>query len=196
MVSTTIGNILIGMTFLRKYSATLETSKHPVHSSDFSPQLKHAKGQFKGKMGKLSAAQKVVVAPFQQINIPTSTNEEQRTSQRLIEANPTITRKAAPFVTLAIMSFENKRTIIQITNPSDHTHIINPVALFSNFSVLTPNQTKRAKPMPLEKFSLITQFLEDAPQLINQLFDEPTYTEQINDTQRRTHALILTPQYA
>ena len=139
MVSLTMGNVLSGMVFLKKYSVTLDNSKHPINFPDMSLQLKNANGKYKRKMCKLPASQILVVSPLQQIMIPICTNEEKSTSQRTLEATPSVTGKAALLVTPAIVKLENNRTVNQITNPSDHTYTTNLGANLANLIVLLPN---------------------------------------------------------
>ena len=126
-------------------------------------------------MCELRAAQRLVVTPFQQIMVRMCTNEYMSTSRGTVEATPSVTQKVALIVASAIS--ENNKTVNRITNWTDHTYTINPSALLANIAVLTPNQTINVKPMPLEQLNLINQFLEGASQVLHQLFQELTYSE-------------------
>ena len=156
MVLTTMGHILFGMTFLRKHRMTLDISKHLVHFRDISLQLKPSNENYKCKTCILRDAQKNVVSPFQQFILPMCTNEEMSSSQGTIEATPSVNQKAALLITPAIVKLENNTSVIQITNPNNHTYTISPGAVLANFTNLTPNPAKNFNPMPLEQLSLIS----------------------------------------
>ena len=99
------------------------------------------------------------------------------TSQGIVEATSSDTRKAALFVTPAIVKLENKKIVIQMTSPHNHTHTIRPSAVLANFTVLTPKRAKNVKPISLEQLRLTRQFPKEAPQVINQLFQQPINSE-------------------
>ena len=174
MVLPMIGKTLIGMTFLRKYSVTFDIGKCLVHFSYLSLQLEHSIGKYKCKMSDLRGAQKLVQPRFQQIMVPMCTNEDMSTSQDTVEAIRGVIRKTALLVTLAIVNLGNNKTVIQICNPTDRTYTINTGAVLAKFTILTLNQARNVKPMPLKQLSLISHFPEEALQVFDQLFQEPT----------------------
>ena len=123
------------------------------------------------------ATTKLVVPAFQRTMFPMSTNEDMSTEHVTVEATASVTRKAALPVTSAIVKLENKKTVLQITNPEDHTYAINPGAVLALFTVVTSNQAKNVKPTPLDPLRLISQFLGTVPHVIDQLIHEPTINE-------------------
>ena len=177
-VSETMENILIGMTFLKKYSKTLVISKHLVHFKDYSLQLKNAKGKNKYKM-RIRRSSENGGNPTLQIMIPMCTKEEKITSQSTLEATPSVTRELPELLTPNIVTLKNNKTVIQITNPTERNYTTNPGAKLATFTVLTPNHTKNIEAMPVEQLSLIKQFPEEAPQMIDQLLHEPTCNDDI-----------------
>ena len=146
MILTTMGHILLGMTFLRKHRMTLDISKHLVHFPDLSLQLKHSNENYKCKTCILRYAQKNVVSPFEQFIVPMCKNEEMSSSQGTIEATLSVNQKAALLVTPAIVKLENNTSVIQITNPNNHTYTISSGAVLANFTNLTPIQLKNSSP--------------------------------------------------
>ena len=177
MALPTMGNIFIGMVFLKKDWRTLDFSENLVHFPDFQLQLKRSNRKYKYKMCNSRAAQKLLVPLLQQIKVLMCTVEDMNTSQGTVETNPSVNRKAALLVTPATVKLENNNTLIQVSNPSDHTYTISQGAALVNFTALTPSHVKNLKPMPLEQLSPTSHFPEEAPQVIDKLFQEPTHSE-------------------
>ena len=63
MILPTMGNILIGMSFFKKYSVTLDLANNIVRFPDITLQLRPTNGKFKTKMMELRTSQKVVYTP-------------------------------------------------------------------------------------------------------------------------------------
>ena len=70
MVLPTMGNVLIGMSFFRKYSVTLDLANNIVKFPDITLQLRSVNGKFKNKLLELKTTQKMVVQPNQQVFVP------------------------------------------------------------------------------------------------------------------------------
>ena len=170
----TMGNVLIGMSFSKQYSVTLD-----IHFPDVSLQLHEANGKYSCDMCELRAAQKIVLSPYQQVMIPVCNNAEIGRTTGTAEATPTITRKETLLVTLAIFKFEKDYTDMQISNPHDHIFGINAGAILAIFFVLGPNQAEHVKPFAPEHFKLLTQHPDDATAVINKLFHEVPTTAKL-----------------
>ena len=67
MILPTVGNILIGLSFFKKYSVTLDLANHIVGFPEITLQLKPPIGKFKLPMLKLRASQKTTISPRQQV---------------------------------------------------------------------------------------------------------------------------------
>ena len=91
MVSSTMGNILIGKSFLRKYSKTLDISKRLVHFPALSLQLKNSNGKYKWNMCKRLETQKLVVARSKKFWLPcarTKTSARERVQLNSAQQSP------------------------------------------------------------------------------------------------------------
>ena len=86
MVLPTMGNILIRMSFFRRYSLTLDLKNNLVHRPDLSLQIRPHHGKFSCRAFELKALQKVVVGPCEQVL--TITAAELENSFGTSEANP------------------------------------------------------------------------------------------------------------
>ena len=66
MVLPTMGNVLIGMLFSKKYPVTLDLANNIVKFPDITLQLRSVNGKFKNKLLELKTIQKIVIQPNQQ----------------------------------------------------------------------------------------------------------------------------------
>ena len=60
MVLPTMGNVLIGMSFFKKYSVTLDLANNIVKFPDITLQLRLVNGKFKNKLLEMKTTQKIV----------------------------------------------------------------------------------------------------------------------------------------
>ena len=173
-----MGNFLSGMTFLKNYSVTFDFSKYLVHFPDLSQQHKQFNGDYFQDVRITYKWLRNLWCPRSNKFFPMSTNEDMSTSLATVEATTSVTRKAFLLVRAAIVKLENNNTIIRITNPNDKTYTSSSLAALLKFTVLTPYQDENDKSTQLKQLSLIRQLLEKAPQVIDQLFREPTCSDK------------------
>ena len=94
-----MGNVIIGMSFLTKYSVSVDVKNHTVHFPDISLQLKQKRtGKFKCSMVELRATQRVVLNPFQQVLVNVDTDRDLADSTGIVEATEAFQRKSAMWV--------------------------------------------------------------------------------------------------
>ena len=70
MILSTMGNILIGMSFFKKYSVTPDLANNVVKFLDITLQLKPERGRYKIQMIKLRRTRKTVIQPDHQLIVP------------------------------------------------------------------------------------------------------------------------------
>ena len=70
MILPTMGNILIEMSFFKKYSVTLDLANNVVKFPDITLQLKPKRGRYKMQMIEIQTTQKTVIQPDHQIIFP------------------------------------------------------------------------------------------------------------------------------
>ena len=86
MILPTMGNILIGMSFSKKYSVTLDFAIIIVSFSEITLQLKPQDGKFKFQILELRASQKTTISPRQQVFVPVMTEKDIGTVTGTVEA--------------------------------------------------------------------------------------------------------------
>ena len=125
MILPTMGNILIGMSFFKKYSVVLDTANHIVKFPDITLQLRNKKGKFTCSYLDLRAAQKIVIQPMQQIMVPVHADTGIDSAHGIVEEAPPFARKSELLVSPAIVELSDGKTAVQVTNPLDHVYTIN-----------------------------------------------------------------------
>ena len=172
MILPTMGNILIGMSFFKKYSVTLDLANNIVRFPEITLQLRPQNGKFKLQMLELRASQKTTIPPRQQVFIPVVAEKDIGHVTGTVEAFPAFERKTELLVSPTMSEINDQQSHVQITNYLDHTITIPQHTTVAVFRILTPNQAKNVQPMPNEQLTLISKFPDEANNVINQLFQE------------------------
>ena len=173
MILPTMGNILIGISFFKKYSVTLDLANNIVRFPEITLQLRPQNGKFKLQMLELRASQKTTIQPRQQVFIPVTSEKDIGQVTGTVEAFPAFERKTELLVSPSMSEINDQQTHVQITNYLDHSITIPQNTTVAVFRILTPNQAKNVQPMTSEQLTLITKFPDEATNVINQLFQEP-----------------------
>ena len=173
MIRPTMGNILIGMSFFKKYSVTLDLANNVVKFPDITLQLKPERERYKIQMIELRTTQKTVIQPDHQIIVPVLAEKDLGTIQGTVETFPASERKTPLLVSHALTQIIDMRSHVQITNLTCHTITLNPNKTLATFKIMTPNQAKNLQPMSNEQLTLITKYPDEANNVLNQLFQEP-----------------------
>ena len=157
MILPTMGNILIGMSFFKKYSVTLDLANNVVKFPDITLQLKPERGRYKVQMLELRTSQKIVIQPDHQIMVPVIAEKDFGTIQGTVETFPAFERKTQLLVSPALTQITEMKSHVQITNLTCHTITLNPNTTVATFRIMTPNQAKNLQPMSNEQLTLITK---------------------------------------
>ena len=173
MILPTMGNILIGMSFFKKYSGTLDLANNVVKFPDITLQLKPERGRYKIQMIELRTTQKTVIQPEHQIIVPVLAERDLGTIQGTVETLPAFERKTQLLVSPALTQIADTKSHVQITNLTCHTITLNPNTTVTTFKILTLNQAKNLQPMSNEQLTLISKYPDEANNGLNQLFQEP-----------------------
>ena len=150
MILPTMGNILIGMSFFKKYSVTLDLANNIVRFPEITLQLKPPNGKFKLQMLELRTTQKTTISPGQQIFVTVTTDKNIGIVTGTIEAFPAFERKTELLVSPSMSEIKDQQTHVQITNHKDHAGTIPQNSTIAVFRILTPNQARNIQPMTNE----------------------------------------------
>ena len=174
MVLPTMGNILIGMSFFKKYSVTLDLANNIVKFPDITLQLRSVNGNFKNKLLELKTTQKTVIQPNQQVFVPVVIERDLGDITGTVEGLPAFERRSHLLVSPALNETQEGRTHVQITNPLDYQITINVGTPVASFKIMTPKQANNLQPMTNHQLNLISQYPDYAEAVLNQIFQDPT----------------------
>ena len=174
MVLPTMGNVLIGMPFFKKYSVTLDLAKNIVKFPDITLQLQPVNGKFKNKLLELKTTQKIVIQLNQQVFVPVVIERNLGDITGTVEGLPAFERRSHLLVSPAISETKEGRTNGQVTNPLDYQITINVGTAVESFKIMTPKQANNLQLMTSHQLNLISQYPDDAQTVLNQTFQDPT----------------------
>ena len=142
-----MGNILIGMSFFKKYSVTLDLANNLVRFPEITLQLMPQNGKFKLQMLELRASQKTTISPRQQIFVPVIAQKDIGNVTGTVEGFPAFERKKELLVSPSMSEINKQQSHVQITNHFYHAITIPQHTTVAVFRILTPNQAKNVQPM-------------------------------------------------
>ena len=173
MVLPTMGDVLIGMSFFKKYSVTLDLANNIVRFPDITLQLQSVNGKFKNKLLELRTTQKMVIQPNQQVFVPVVIERDLGDITGTVEGLPAFERRSHLVVSPALSETREGQFHVQITNPLDYQITINVGTAVASFKFMTPKQANNLQPMTSHQLNLITQYPDEATAVLNHIFQDP-----------------------
>ena len=173
MVLPTMGNVLIGMSFFKKYSVTLDLANNIVKFPDITLQLRSVNGKFKNKLLELKTTQKMVIQPNQQVFVPVVIECDLGDITGTVEGLPAFERRTHLLVSPALSEIREGRTHVQITNPLDYQITINVGSAVASFKIMTPKHANNLQPVTNHQLNLITKYPDEATAVLNHIFQDP-----------------------
>ena len=125
MVLPTMGNILIGMSFFKKYSVILDLANNIVKFPDITLQLRSGNGKNKNKLLELKTTQKIVIQPNHQVFALVVIERNLGDITGTVEGLPAFERRSHLLISPALSETQEGWTHVQITNPLDYQITIN-----------------------------------------------------------------------
>ena len=171
-----MGTILIGMSFLEKYSVNLDIKNLLVHLPNhmMSMQVRQQKNnRFKNGLINLCSSTRTVIPLLHQVMIHVHSDADISLTTGTVEGSPAIMRKTFLLVSPALVDLDEGKKTIQVTNPNNHTFTLDANTTLAHFGIPTPHQAANIAPMPMEHLNLITKYPDEAEAVINQLFVNP-----------------------
>ena len=157
MILPTMDKILIGMSFFKNYSVTLDLANNIVRFPEITIQLKRPNGKFKLQMLDLRASQKTTISPRQQFFVPVMAVKDIDTVAGPVKAFPAFERKTELLVSPSMSEIREQQSHVQIPNNLDHAITIPQNTTVAVFKKLTPNKARNLQPMTKEHLTLISR---------------------------------------
>ena len=152
-----MGNILIVMSFFKKYSVTLNLANNVVQLPDNTLLFKEERGRYKLQMIKLRTSQKPEIPPDRQLRVPVFAEWDLGTIQGSVKTFPSFERKRQLLVSPALAQISEMKSHVQITNLTSHTNTLTPNTTVATLRILTPNQAMNLQPMSNEQLTFIAK---------------------------------------
>ena len=168
-----MGNVLIGMSFIKKDSVTLDLANNIVKFPDITLQLRSVNRTFKNKLLELKTTQKMVIQPYQQVFVPVIIERDLGDITGTVEGLPAFERRSHLLVSPALSKTREGRTHVQITNPLDYQITINVGTPVASFKIMTPKHANNLQPMTNHQLNLITRYPDEATAVLNHIFQDP-----------------------
>ena len=172
MILPTMGNILIGMSVFKKYSVTLDLANNIVECPDNTLQLKPERGRYKIQIIELRTFRKTVIPPDHQLIVLVLAEKDLGTIQGSVETFPSFERKTQLLVSPALSQITEMQIHVQIIDLTSHKITLNPNTTMASLGILIPNQAINLQPMSNEQLTLITNYPEEATNVLNQMFQK------------------------
>ena len=137
LILPTMGTILIGMSFLEKYSVNLDIKNHLVHFPDhmMSMQVRQQKNnKFKTGLINLCSSNRTVIPPLQQVMIQVHSDADISLTTGTVEGSPAFMRKTCLLVSPALVDLERERRQSRSpTRTTTRSHLM-PTPLWHTFA--------------------------------------------------------------
>ena len=172
MILPTMGNVLIGISFFKKYSVTLDLANN-LKFPDITLQLRSVNGKLKNKLLELKTTQKIVIQSNQQVFVPVVSERDLGDITGTVEGLPAFERRSHLLVSPALSETREGRAHVQITNPLDYQITINVGTAEASFKIMTPKQANNLQPMKNHQLNLITQYPDEVTAVLNHIFQDP-----------------------
>ena len=171
MLTPTMGNILIGMSFFRNNSVTLDLASNIVKFPDIT--LRSVNMIFKYKLLELKTTMTTVIQPNQQVFVPVVIKRDLGDITGTVKGLLAFERRSHLLVSPALSETREGQTYVQVTNPLDYQVTVNVGTPIASFQIMTHKQASNLQPMTNHQLNLISQHPEEATAVLNQVFQDP-----------------------
>ena len=173
VILSTMGMVLLGMSFVEKFSETIDIKNHLVHHQNFTMQVrKNSKIKDPNIFIRLQTTQKMVIDRSNKWWYPSQLRLPMFPRTSPWEATPAIGKRDATPVSPAVVSLTEGKTMLLITNPHSHTNTLDSYVVVSKYEVMTPQQAVNPKSVPHAPVLLLNSQPEEHDHILSQLFHE------------------------
>ena len=116
MILPTMGNILIGMSFFKKHSVTMDLANNIVSFPEITLLLKPSNREIQFQMSELRASQKTTISLRQQVFDSVMAEKDIGTVTGTVDAFPPFERKTELLVSPSMSEIREQQNHVQITN--------------------------------------------------------------------------------
>ena len=183
MVMTNLKSPFIGLLFLQRNSTILDLRQVILNFPFFSMQLKNEDRTYPNVIEPILNPVDTVLKPekWTTIWVKSQTYTENEATG-IIQPSPLLENDEDLLICPAISPTQHNKHMVQISNFLDHPFTLMKGTHMTNFSILTPEQTKHIRPVnPTSVRHLLNNKHDDAIHYINSLL-KTSKTDEVNET--------------
>ena len=183
IVMTNLTSPLIGLLFLQRNSTILDIRHGIMIFPFFSMQLKNENRAYPNIIEPILNPVDTILKPGKQTTIwVISQIYTENAATGIIQPSPLLENDGDLLICPAIPSTQNNKHMVQISNFLDHPNTLKKGIHMTNFSILTPEQTKHIRPVnPTSVRHLLDNNHHDAFHYLNNLL-KTSKTGEVNET--------------
>ena len=180
---TNLTSPLIGLLFLQRNSTILDLRQRILNFPFFSMQLKNEDRTNPNIIEPILNPAETKLQPGKRTTIWVKSQIYTDTeATRIIQHSPLLENDEDLLICPALSSTQNNKHMVQIISFLDHPYTLNKATNIANFSILTPEQTKRIRPVnPTSVRHLLNNSHDDAIHYINSLL-KTSKNDEVNET--------------
>ena len=180
---TNLTSLLVGLLFLQRNSTILDMRQGILNFPFFSMQLKNEDRTYSNVIEPILNPVDTILRPGKRTKICVRSQiytENEATG--IIQPSPILENDEDLLICPAILSTQNNKHLVQISNFLDHHYILKKGTHMANFSIMTPEQTKPFRPVnPISVRHLLNNNHDDSIHYINSLL-KTSKTDEVNET--------------
>ena len=183
IVLTNLTSPLIGLLFLQRNSTILDIRQGILNFPLFSMQLKNEDRTYPNVSEPILNPAETILQPGKKTTIWVKSQiYTDNEATGIIQPSPLLENDEDLRICPAILSTQNNKHTVQISNFLDHPYTLKKGTHMVNFSILTPEQTKHIRPVnPASVRHLLNNNHDDAIHYINSHLKTPK-TNEVNET--------------
>ena len=182
---TNLTSPLIGLLFLQRNSTILDMRQGILNFPFFSMQLKIEDRTHPNVIEPILNPAETILQPGKKTTIWVKSQiYTDNEATGINQPSPLLENDEDLLICPAILSTQNEKHMVQISNFLDHPYTLKKGAHMANFLILTPGQTKHIRPVnPTSVRQLLNNNHDDAIHYINSLL-KTSKTIEVNETYR------------
>ena len=183
IVVTNLTSPLIGLLFLQRNSNILDMRQGILNFLFFSMQLKNEDRTYPNVIEPILKPVETILQPGKRTTIWVKSQiYTDNKATKIIQPSPLPENDEDLLICPALSSTQNNKHVVQISNFLDHPYILKKRTHITNFSILTPEQTKHIRPVnPTSVRHFLNKGHNDAIHYINSLL-KTSKTDKVNET--------------
>ena len=172
---------VIGLHFMRNISVVIDTTHGLIHFTHLTMQVKTASSETTTKPQPVITDEALTIPPTTTKTITAFIDHPSKwNTTGTVTPLEKFTETANLLISHSMLTISDKRIAVRVTNTTESPYLIKKHTQISEFSVVTPEQSKHIKPVDMAILSMIPQDDPDLTAYFNELLRTSTHEQQDN----------------